>query len=175
MNNEYFKEQEKNDWETLEAFNQQTHLFDDLTPSNKKHHSDGTGYTVNRFGEKRNFNIELKNRNQILLDNGIISGSTEKGGYTANTIMIEAHKVADLLLDNIIGLEPLYINFLNDDTVVIFNLNKLKKRPEKSDIMNIKSKGYGKFEVAKRQFLSLNDAAIYINGKLIKRAGEDFI
>jgi hypothetical protein len=40
--------------------------------------------------------------------------------------------------------------------------------------MNIKSKGYKKFEVAKRQFLYLSDAAIYKNGKLIKRAGEEF-
>jgi hypothetical protein len=79
-----------------------------------------------------------------------------------------------MLLDNINGLEPLYINFLDDGTVIIFNLNKLKKRPVKSGTMNIKSKGYKKFEVAKRQFLYISDAAIYKDGKLIKKAGEDF-
>jgi hypothetical protein len=42
--------------------------------------------------------------------------------------------------------------------------------------MNIKSKGYGKFEIAKREGLYLKDAAIFNkDGKLIKRSGEDFI
>ncbi len=175
MDNKYFEEQEKNCWYKLEEFNNEYHIFTDIDRQIKKHHSDGSGYTVNKLGEKRNFNIELKDRKQVLLDNGVISGTTDKGGYTADTIMIESHKVADLLLDNIIGLEPLYINFLQDGTIIIFNLNKLTIRPVISDVMNIKSKGYGKFEMCKRQFLNLKDAAIYKDGKLIKRAGEDFI
>ena len=78
MDNNYFKENELNDWELLRAFNEKTHLFDELTPTKEKHHSDGSGYTVNKLGEKRNFNIELKDRKQVLLDNGVISGTTDK-------------------------------------------------------------------------------------------------
>ena len=46
----------------------------------------------------------------------------------------------------------------------------------KTGTLNIRSKGYNKFEVAKRQGLYLVDAAIYDKDyKLIKRSGEDFI
>lgn len=175
MYNNEFEISEEKCWEQLEEFNNVYHLFNEISRTPVKYHTDGTGYTTNKLGETRYFNIELKSRNQIYLDGGIISGATDKGGYTGDTIMIESHKVADMLLDNINGLEPLYINFLDDGTVIIFNLNKLKKRPVKSGTMNIKSKGYKKFEVAKRQFLYLSDAAIYKDGKLIKRAGEDYI
>lgn len=73
------------------------------------------------------------------------------------------------------GLTPLYINFLQDGYIIIFNLANLKKRPEKSTTKNIKSKGYNKFEMAKRQGLYLSDAAIYNKDfKLIKRAGEEW-
>lgn len=174
MDKKFFEESEKECWELLEKFNKEYGIFNHISRTEKKYHSDGTGYTINRFGEKRNFNIELKNRNQILLENCIVSGATSKGGYTADTIMIESHKVADLLLDNIDGLEPLYINFLNDGSIIIFNLNRLTIRPYKSDSMNILSKGYGKMEMAKRQYLYLKDAAIYKNGKLIKKAGEEW-
>lgn len=176
MDKEFFEESEKKCWENLEKFNNEYHIFTDIDRTVKLHPTDGTGYTLNKLGERRNFNIELKNRNLILLEDGNISGLTESGKpYSGDTIMIESHKVADLLLDNIIGLEPLYINFLQDGSVFIFNLNKLTKRPYKSNTQNIKSKGYGKFEMAKRQYLYIVDAAVYKDGKLIKRAGEDFI
>lgn len=181
MDKEFFKKSEKECWDNLVKFQEKYHVFNDIERINEdktegKHHSDASGYTTNKLGERRNFNIELKNRNQILLENGSVSGTNENGGgYTGDTIMIESHKVADLLLDNIIGLEPLYVNFLLDGSILVFNLNKLTKRPKKSDTMNIKSRGYNKFEMAKRQYLYIIDAAVYKNGKLIKRAGEDFI
>lgn len=174
MDKQFFEDSEQKCWDNLEKFNGEYHIFSEIDRTIKKHHSDGSGYTVNKLGEKRNFNLELKNRNQVLMDNGVVSGATEKGIYTGDTIMIESHKVADLLLDNIIGLEPLYINFLLDGSVLIFNLNKLTRRPYKSDTQNIKSKGYGKFEMAKRQYIYITDAAIYKDGKLIKRAGEEW-
>lgn len=165
-----------NDWELLKQFNEKTKLFDELTPTKEKHHTDVSGYTVTKFGDTKYWNIELKYRNLNLLDDGRISGATEKGSFFDETIFIESHKIADMLLDAIDGLTPLYINFLSDGTTVIFNLNNLKKRPKKTGTMNIRSNGYGKFEIAKREGLYLSDAAIYNkNGKLIKRAGEDFI
>lgn len=176
MDKRFFEENEENDWKKLEEFNNKTHLFDHIEPTQEKHHTDASGYTVNKFGEKRYFSIELKNRNLNLLDDGRISGSTDKGSFFDDTIFIESHKIADMLLDCIDGLEPLYINFFSDGKVVIHNLRKLTKRPKKSNNLNIRSKGYGKFEVAKRQGLYMIDAAIYDDdAKLIKRAGEDFI
>lgn len=178
MDKQFFDDTEKVCWEKLEEFNNKTHVFDSITRTIKKYHTDGTGYTTNRFGETRYFNIELKNRNQLLLDNGKISGHSETSNrdYIDDNIFIESHKVADMLLDTINGLEPIYINFLLDGNTVIFNLNKLTKRPLKTGYMNIKSKGYNKFEMAKRQGLYLIDAAIFNkDGKLIKRSGEDFI
>lgn len=175
MDKKYFDENEINDWELLEAFNEKTHIFTGLKQSEYKHHTDGTGYTDSAFGT-RYFNIELKYRNLNLLDDGRISGATDKGEFIDNTIFIESHKAADMLLDCINGLEPIYINFLSDGHIVIFNLNKLTKRPMKTGTLNIRSKGYNKFEVAKRQGLYLKDAAIYNKDyKLIKRSGEDFI
>lgn len=176
MNKEYFENNELNDWDLFEQFNEVTEIFTHIKQSEAKHHTDGTGFTTNGFGDTRYFNIELKYRNLNLLDDGRISGATEKGEFIDDTIFIESHKVADMLLDGINGLEPLYINFLVDGHIIIFNLNKLTKRPKKTGTMNIKSKGYGKFEIAKRQGLYLKDAAIYDkNYKLIKRSGEDFI
>lgn len=175
MDKDFFRKSEKECWDNLIKFQNDYNVFADITRTADKHHADATGYTVNKLGEKRNFNIELKNRNQILLDNGAVSGTNENGGgYIGETIMIESHKVADLLLDNIIGLEPLYVNFLLDGSILVFNLNKLTKRPYKSDRQNIKSKGYEKFEMAKRQYMYIVDAAIYKDGKLIKKAGEEW-
>lgn len=172
-NKEFFDESEKICWEKLKEFNEHTHIFNHIERTIGKHHSDATGYTTNRLGETRYFNIELKNRNLNTLDNNRISGETEHGCYTGSTVIIESHKVASLLLDNIIGLEPLYINFMQDGSTLIFNLNKLSKRPLESDTKNILSKGYNKFEMAKRQKLFVKDAAIYDKDyKLIKRAGE---
>ena len=172
-----FKVSEDNDWKLFENFNEITGLFTHIKRAEEKFHTDGTGYTTNKFGETRHFNIELKYRNLNLLDDGRISGATEKGNeFIEDTIFIESHKAADMLLDAINGLEPLYINFLSDGNVIIFNLQRLTERPKKTGTMNIKSKGYGKFEIAKRQGLYLKDAAIYDKDyNLIKKSGEDFI
>lgn len=172
----YFEKNELNDWKLLEEFNNATGLFDELKQTDEKHYTDVTGYTTNKLGEKKYWNIELKYRNLNLMEDGRISGATAKGDFFDDTIFIEGHKIADMLLDRINGLEPLYINFLQDGHTVIFNLSNLKKRPRKTKSMNIKSKGYGSFEIAKRQELYISDAAIYDkNYKLIKRAGEEFI
>jgi hypothetical protein len=176
INQNFFDENERVDLKKLEEFNAKVKLFDYLEATPVKHHTDATGYSETKLGERRNFNIELKNRNLNLLDDGRISGCTKEGKpFMDNTIFIESHKAADLLFDYLYGLEGLYINFLLDGHVLIFNLNNLKKRPVKTATMNIRSKGYNKFEVAKRQGLYLVDAAIFDkDGKLIKKAGQDF-
>lgn len=174
-NEKFFSENESNDWELLLDLNEKTHIFDELTPSIRKHHTDGTGYTITKLGTTKEWNIELKSRNLILTDNGKISGCTDKGAFIDDTIFIESHKAADMFFDQIEGLIPLYVNFLADGSTVIYNLSNLKKRPVKTGTMNIRSKGYNKFEIAKRQGLFLSDAAIFDkDGNLIKRAGEEW-
>jgi len=176
MDKQYFEDEEQKGWENLKKFQDEYGIFDYIEREKKGWYSDATGYTTNKFGERRNFNIEIKNRNLNLMDSGQISGVTEYGKpFFDDTVMIENHKVADLLFDNIIGKEPLYFNFLLDGSVIIFNLNKLTKRPLIKNEQKIKSRGYGKIEMAKREYLYIYDAAIYKDGKLVKKSGEDFI
>lgn len=174
MDKAFFEENELNDWERLLEFNEKVNLFNEINSAVTKHHTDATGYTVTKLGTTKYWNIELKSRNLILTDNGKISGCTDKGTFVNDTIFIESHKAADMFFDQIEGLIPLYINFLADGSVIIHNLSNLKKRPLKTGTMNIRSKGYNKFEIAKRQGLYLSDAAIYKDGKLIKKAGEEW-
>ena len=173
MDNQYFKESEERCWELLNEFNQHTKLFNNIERTKEKECIDVTGASINKLGEERKYGIELKNRNLNLMDDGRISGATDKGSFYDDTIFIETHKAGSMLLNSIEGYEPLYINFLADGHIIIFNLKRLSKRPKQSKMMNIKSKGYGKYEIAKREGLYMVDACIYDKDyKLIKRIGE---
>ena len=176
MNKEYFENSEKTCDEKFIDFNNKTGIFHDLERIDKQH-MDFTASTYNKFGEITKWNVELKNRNVILQDDGTISGCTPNGrGYTGETLFIENHKITDLLLDRINGYEAVYINFTINGYIIVYNLNKLTKRPEKTIKNNIYSKGYEKKEDGRRQGLYLIDATIFNNeGKMIKRSGEDFI
>ena len=169
----YFEENEKNDLKKLFELNEKAHIFSSITPSKEKHYTDATGFTADRL-----FNIELKNRNQILLKDGRISGCSQSGkDYIDETIFLEDHKAADMLLDWVAnGLEPLYINFLANGWTIIYNLSKLSVRPKKYLNMKINSKGYRSMEFGNRQGLYLIDAAVYDDKyNLIKRCGEEWI
>lgn len=169
----YFEENEKNDLKKLFELNEKAHIFSSITPSKEKHYTDATGFTADRL-----FNIELKNRNQILLRDGRISGCSQSGkDYIDETIFIEDHKLSDMLLDWVAnGLEPLYINFLANGWTIIYNLSKLSVRPKKYLNMKINSKGYRSMEFGNRQGLYLIDAAVYDDKyNLIKRCGEEWI
>lgn len=157
MDGEYALKKEQNDYILLEDFNSALKLIE-LGKCPDKYTTDASGYTT----DGRLINIELKQRNQTL--SGLtLSGtaSTTNAIYTANTIYIESHKVADMLLDYLCdGKVPLYINFLNDGYVVLYNLSQLKHRPKKVT-KKIYSKLYQGFELAKREELLLEDAWIY--------------
>lgn len=168
----YFSENEKEDLKKLKELNEKAHIFNSITPAKEKHHVDASGTSMDR-----QFNIELKNRNQLLLKDGRISGCSQTGKeYIDDTIFIEDHKLSDMLLDWLtMGLEPLYINFLANGWVLIYNLAKLTVRPKKYINMKIASKGYKAMEFGNRQGLYIKDAAIFdSNYNLIKRCGEEW-
>ena len=151
--NKYFEENEKNDLQMLYEFNYKTKLFDSIRPEKEKSQIDATAKRKNR-----EFAIELKNRYINL----------EK----YKTIMIEDYKLASMMLEYTINhREPLYINFLADGSVVIFNLTKLRQIP-KQRITDIKSEGYEKMQCQERRYLlPLDDAVIYKDNNLIKPMG----
>ena len=142
MNEQYANTSEQHDYEKLQDFNKFLKLKE-LGKRPVKDTTDASGFTA----DGHEVNIELKSRNI--------------GINTFKTIYIESHKVADMLLDyNIDHKIPLYINFLNDDYVVVFNLAKLRHRPRKVN-KRIWSELYQAFEMAKREELRLEDAWIY--------------
>lgn len=69
------------------------------------------------------------------------------------------------------GAVPMYINFLNDDGIVlVWNLSTLKKKPEWEWVSNIKDKGNNTEKGEWRILLPITEAYIYdYNYNLIKR------
>lgn len=151
---EYFETNEKNDLQMLYEFNYNTKLFQSIKPTEEKSQIDAIGKHKNR-----EFAIELKHRYINL----------EK----YKSIMIEDYKLAGMMLEYTINhREPLYINFLADGCVVIYNLAKLKTMP-KQRITNIKSEGYDKMQCQERRYLlDIKDAVIYKDNNLIKTIGQ---
>lgn len=158
MDKEYATTKETEGYRRLMDFNQFLHLIE-LGQTQTGAHTDASGYTT----DGRPVNIENKVRNQTYIGDGYISGMTRETQipYSANTIYIESHKVADMLMDwTCEGKTPLYVNYLNDDTVVVFNLSDLRHRPQKQH-KRIWSRLYNAFEIADRELLSIADAFIY--------------
>lgn len=151
---DYFETNEQQDLQLLYEFNYNTKLFQSIKPTEEKSQIDAIGKRKNR-----EFAIELKHRFITL----------EK----YKSIMIEDYKFSGLMLEYIINhREPLYVNFLADGTVVIFNLIKLSEMP-KMRIQNIKSEGYDKMQCQERRYLlDIKDAVIYKDNNLIKTMGE---
>lgn len=170
MNKEFFETNETTDFQLMTQFNTEKLHLTDFGRCPDLYHSDASGKTA--IGDT--VSLELKRRDlNLIYSNGEykISGCASNGkSYTDNTIMIEAHKAASLLWDySISNITPLYINFLNDDVVIIYNLTKLNKIPKKKNYYNIRSKGYQRTENGDRFLLDLQEAYIYKNNKLIHK------
>lgn len=153
MNKEYFNKNEERDYQLMSDLNSKLSLTD-FGKAPEKHHFDASGITST--GDK--VGIEIKYRNQNYT-NGKLSGTT----YTADTMMIEAHKAASLLFDfTMTNTIPLYVNFTNDGNIaIVYNLTKLKNIPKKKNYYNIQSKGYERTENGDRFLLPLDEAFIY--------------
>ena len=152
MNTRYFNDSEDKCWKSLNDLNQKKNYFKELTKSPSGSSWDASGIT--RDG--RRAIIELKHRNAIL-DGNSVSGTN----FHSDGLFIEIHKHSSLMLHWVVdGLIPLYINFLQDGNVVIFNLLKLTHYKEYNNL-KVKSLGYEKMEMnARRYNLFLDDATI---------------
>ena len=150
---DYFQLNEKNDLQMLYEFNYATSLFTSIAKTKEKEQIDAIATTKNRT-----FAIELKRR--------FVPVAKYK------TMFIEDYKLAAMMLEYTINnREPLYICFLHD-AILIFNLLKLTRMPQLR-IMNIKSEGYDKMQCQERRYLlDIEDAAIYVDNKLVKPMGE---
>ena len=122
MNRKYATYKEQTGYQKLLDFNQLLKLKN-LQQTTEGDYRDATGITTNN----KKVNIENKVRNQTLFYSDgkpYISGLTSSNSpYSADTIYIEAHKLADLLMDWItLDFIPLFINYLSNNTIVVFNL-----------------------------------------------------
>ena len=152
-NDDYFNANEKTDFEKLISFNDKKQFFNELYKTPEKHVYDASG----RTNDNRQTAIELKSRNAVLTKNNTLSGHN----FNDETAFIEDEKFTGLMLQHVInGAIPLYINFLADGNILVWNLTKLKRLPEHKVVI-IKNKGYGTMEKCYREGLFISDAKIY--------------
>lgn len=144
---EDFDTSEQTCWELLQDFIEHSDFKYKIKEYGRKEkckYVDATGLTTsNQF-----LNMELKKRNKKI--------------EQYSTLFAEGHKLADLYLDYFcLNKIPLYINFLEDGYVVIYNLTRLKHRHEADKKRGKWSQGYNSFEMSQSQKLDLKDAYIY--------------
>ena len=150
---EYFNANEKTDFEKLICFNDMKQFFNELYKTPEKHVYDASGKTK----DNRQTAIELKSRNAVLTNEMTLSGHN----FNDETVFIEDEKFTGLMLQHIVnGAIPLYLNFLEDGHILVWNLTKLKRLPVHKTVI-IKNKGYGTMEKCYREGLYLSDAKIY--------------
>lgn len=109
-------------------------------------------------------NLELKCRNGILLNDHqvLLKRAKSDKTYKVDSIFIEAHKYAYLIGQWLTNQEiPLYVNFLNDGKVLVWNLSRLSKTPEMKFIEHIWDEGRKEYKNEWRMSLKINDAKIY--------------
>lgn len=151
MNTEYAITNEENDFNLLLQFNQKLKLKE-LGRTPQKYPTDASGYTQdNKYVE-----LELKRR-FINID-------------AFDTLFIEPYKLQCMTMDK--KMIPLYVNFLDNDIIVIFNLSKIKN-PKKTQ-HNIPSKLYERIKQSNRYELPIKQAWIYKkenNTYVIKQRG----
>lgn len=138
MNQHYAKKFEEDDFKLLTMFNSKLKLRE-LGRTPEKYPTDASGYTM----DGRYVELELKKRNINV--------------NTFNTIIIEPYKLqyAQEHTNSI----QLYVNFTNDDHIIVFNLKHIKQ-PNKTEY-NIPSKLYERTKKSFRYELPIEIAWIY--------------
>lgn len=153
--NIYFEEKEEEDYKEFTKLNEDIFHLNNIGRTPKLHHTDASGLTK----DGRVINIELKQRTFDM--------------DTYKTLYIDDHKCCNLLMDYVVlKFIPIYINFMTDDTAIVFNLSRLSKRP-KITKQRTYSKGKQAYEFNDKQELYIENAYIYKkdnngNYKLIK-------
>lgn len=157
----FFYSKEADGFEKMQTFNDSYLQLTDFGKTPEKYIYDASGTTL----DGRTLAIEIKDRDLALChttDTYFIQGTLPDGKpYYDSTIMIEGHKAASMYFDAVVnGTVPMYINFMQNGYVVVFNLQMLKHTPTFKQ-KKIKSIGYDKMEIGQRYFLSMKDAFIY--------------
>lgn len=136
------KKQEADDYKLLQEFNEQVFKLKELgRREGNANPIDASGLTK----DNQVVNMELKARNCNI--------------NTYDTLMLETHK-GYTLLDEYIKHKriPLYINFMQDGNVAVFNLLKAEGYMKRE---TTHSKLYGNGEYQYKQYLPLKSAWIY--------------
>ena len=141
--NTYFEEKEEEDYKEFTKLNEDILHLKNIGRTPQLHHTDASGLTK----DGRVINIELKQRTFDM--------------DTYETLYIDDHKCCNLLMDFVVlKFIPIYINFMTDDTAIVFNLSRLSKRP-KITKQRTYSKGKQAYEFNDKQELYIEDAYIY--------------
>lgn len=138
MNQYYANEFEEDDFKLLTMFNSKLNIKQ-LGRTPFKYPTDASGYTK----DNKYIEIELKRRNINI--------------HTFKTIIIEPYKLqyAKEHADSI----QLYVNFTNDDYIIVFNLHKITNIQKRQ--YNIPSKLYERTKQSFRYELPIQNAWIY--------------
>lgn len=159
MSKEFFNDNEKRDYELFEE------LMNDVAPNTEKGaapvycYCDATGKTMGDIY----IEFELKYRTYNFNENKMVM---EKNGKEYSEIIIEAHKLAELLISNQLnrGTKQKYINFIENGGTkyaICFDISNLSHHLKKQKFGNIYSKGYEQQEDGWRFLLPIKDAVIF--------------
>lgn len=155
----FYDVEEIKDFNLLKIFNNKLNIKD-LGQAPKKWYYDASGYTnLEQYVE-----MELKNRNGKLIDNKSIELKNKKTNkiYTATTVYIEPQHYSRMIDDyRFDGIIPMYINFLEDNTIIVWNLSTLKKKPEWKYVKHIWDEGKKEYKDEWRILLPVDEAYIY--------------
>lgn len=163
MNKNYFKHNEDEGWNNLYTFSEKTKMFQTLDRAQEASQWDASGVC-----NDQKVLIEIKTRQANLTNDFKLSGKT----FFSDDLFIEDYKLAAILLEaKINNFVPIYVNFLADGNVVIFNLEKLTSYKLYSNL-SIDSKGYQVTQDRTNRIgLMMEDATIYSkDGKLIRKS-----
>lgn len=141
MNTEFARKNEEKDYKLFADFSS-TLKLKQIGRTKEMSPTDASGYTQ----DNQYVNIELKSRNLDI--------------NKYDSLFIEGHKYASLMKGIYVGKIPLYINFMKNDIIAVYNLKKLKEEP-RQEHKRVWSETYQAFEHDLKLYLPIKEAWIY--------------